>query len=175
MQLAFRFLILVSVGMLAACAQVPIAAIDVSRQVGTGISSLSSNGQDAVASWEEVALALVDERWTLIYKKADSEYRKKHQIASSHTLTAEQAEEIAGLAALLRDEVRKKIIVKSNEMRKVISDNAKITLIGNESVTQLLVSSNSVLTTQQTLAKQAVEYAKLPNDLNMFVLNLIKP
>ena len=60
-------------------------------------------------------------------------------------------------------------------MRKVISGNAKTALEANESVTQLLISANSVLTQQQAVAKQVAEQAKLPSDLNAFVLNLIKP
>lgn len=175
MQPAFRLLLLAPVALLTACAQVPISAIDANRQVGTGISSLSANGQDAVAAWEEVALALLDERWGQIYKRSDSEYRKKRQIAASSALTADQAEEVAGLATLIRDDARKKIIGKANEMRKVISGNTKTTLEANESVTQLLISANSVLTKQQTLVKQAVEHENLPTDLNTFVLNLIKP
>lgn len=175
MQPAFRLLLIVPVALLTACAQVPISAIDVSRQVGTGVSSLSTNGQDAVVAWEEVALALLDERWGHIYKRADSEYRIKRQIAASAALTADQSVEVAGLATLIRDDARKKITGKANEMRKVISANTKTTLEANESVTQLLISANSVLTTQQTLAKQAVEHAKLPTDLNTFVLNLLKP
>lgn len=175
MQPAFRLLLLVPVVLLTACAQVPISAIDVSRQVGTGISSLSTNGQDAVAAWEEVALVLLDERWGQIYRRADSEYRKQRQIAVPAALTADQAEEVAGLATLIRDNARKKITGKANEMRNVISGNTRTTLEANENVTQLLISANSVLTTQQTFAKQAVEHAKLPTDLNTFVLNLIKP
>jgi hypothetical protein len=175
MQSAFRLLPFVPIALLTACVQVPISAIDLSRQVNTGISSLGTNGQDAVAAWEEVALALLDERWSQIYKRADSEYRKKRQITASSTLTADQAEEVAGLAALIRDDARNKVTGKANEMRKVISGNTKTTLEANESVTQLLISANSVLTTQQTVAKQVVEHTKLPTDLNTFVLNLIKP
>jgi len=175
MQRTLRLLLIVPIAFLTACAQVPISAIDVSRQVSTGISSLGTNGQDAVAAWEEVALALLDERWSQIYKRADSEYRKKRQIAAGTALAADQVEEVAGLATLIRDDVRKKITGKANEMRKVITENAKTTLEANESVTRLLISANSVLSTQQAVAKQMTEHAKLPADLNTFVLNLIKP
>lgn len=175
MQSIVRFLLIISLGLLTACAQVPLAAIDVSRQVSTGISSIGTNGLDTVAAWEETALALLDERWSQIYKKADTEFRKKRQIAVGTALTPDQVEDVAGLAALVRDEARKKINGKANEMRKVISGNTKNTLEANESVTQLLVSANSVLTVQQAAAKQVAEQAKLPSDLSAFVLNLIKP
>ena len=170
-----RLFFVVPIAFLTACAQVPISAIDVSRQVSTGISSLGTNGQDVVTAWEEVALAFLDERWSQIYKRADSEYRKKRQIATSAALTADQVEEVAGVATLIRDDARKNITAKANEMRKVISGNAKTALEANESVTQLLISANSVLTQQQAVAKQVAEQAKLPSDLNAFVLNLIKP
>ena len=175
MQPTIRLFLVFPIVFLTACAQVPLSAIDVSRQVSTGISSLGNNGQDAVAAWEEVVLALLDERWSQIYKRADSEYRKKRQIAAGAALTADQVETVAGVATLIRDDARKKITGKANEMRKVISGNAKTTLEANESVTQLLISANSVLTTQQAVAKQVAEQAKLPADLNSFVLNLIKP
>lgn len=171
----YRLLTIISIAVLAACAQVPQAAIDVSRQVSTGITSLGENGQDAIAAWEETAFALLDERWSQIYKKADAEFRKKRQLAAAATLSADQAEEVAGLAALIRDEARKKIAGKASEMRKIITANAKTTLEANESVTQLLVSSNAVLTTQQSAAKQVAEQVKLPADLANFVSDLIKP
>lgn len=170
-----RLLLIIPVALLTACAQVPVSAIDVSRHVGTGISSLSTNGQDAVAAWEEVALSLLDERWGQIYKRADSEYRKKRLIATHAVLTADQAEEVAGLAALIRDDARKKITEKATEMRKTISANTKATLEANESVTQLLISANSALTTQQGLTSKTAELAKLPADINAFIANLIKP
>lgn len=170
-----RLLVLVPVALVSACAQVPISAIDASRQVNTGISTLSSNGQDAVSAWEQAALALLDERWSQIYKRADIEYRKKRQINASEALKTDQAEQVAGLATLIRDDARKKIAGTANEMRKVILENSKVTLEANESVTQLLISANSVLTTQQTSAKQVVEYGKLPADINTLVLSFIGP
>lgn len=158
---------------LSACAQVPFAAIDLNRQVSQGISAIGDNGQAAIAAWEAVALSLVDERWGQIYKKADIEYRKKYQIAGGIALTSTQAEELAGLAALLRDEVRSKIFAKAMEMRKVVSVNTKATLDANDSVTNILISANAVLTVQQTAAKQVLEQARLPTDVNNFVKNLI--
>lgn len=170
-----RLLMIIPLAVLSACAQVPLATIDVSRQVSTGIASIGTNGLDTVAAWEETALALLDERWSQIYKKADNEFRKKRQIAVGTALTPDQTEELAGLATLVRDEARRKISGKANEMRKVISENTKTTLEANESVTRLLISANSVLTVQQTAAKQVAEQAKLPSDLNAFVLDLVKP
>ncbi len=170
-----RLLLIIPLGLLTACAQVPLATIDVSRQVSTGITSIGTNGLDTVATWEETALALIDERWGQIYKKADNEFRKKRQIAVGTALTLDQTEDVAGLATLVRDEARKKITGKANEMRKVISDNTKTTLEANESVTRLLISTNSVLGVQQAAAKQVAEQAKLPSDLNKFILDLIKP
>lgn len=175
MQYLTRLILIIPVVMLAGCAQVPQAAIDVSRQVSTGISSIGTNGLDTVAAWEETALALLDERWSQIYKKADAEFRKKRNIAANAALTPDQSEDVAALATLVRDEARKKITGKADEMRKIISGNTKTTLEANESVTQLLISANSVLSAQQSAAKQVAEQAKLPSDLNQFVLELIKP
>lgn len=168
-----KFFAIALIMLLTACAQVPVAAIDLSRQVGQGISAIGANGQDAIAAWEEVALSLVDERWSQIYKKADNEYRKKYQIAAGATLNSTQTEDLAGLAALMRDEVRKKISTKAIEMRKVVSANTKATLEANDSVTNLLISANSVLTVQQAVAKQALDQAKLPTDINNYVKGLI--
>lgn len=174
MQPFTRLLLAITVLWLSACAQVPTSAIDLNRQVSTGISSLGTNGQEAVAAWEEAALAFIDDRWKEIYKKADSEFRIKRKLADNIALNGDQAEEVAGLAALIRDEARKKIIGKANEMRKVISDNTKATLEANESVTRLLVSANSVLTAQESTTKQVVEHAKLPATTNNFLRDLIK-
>lgn len=165
----------ITFAVLSGCAQVPQAAIDVSRQVSSGISSIGNNGQDVVTAWEETTFALLDERWKQIYKKADNEFRKKRQVANTAVLTAEQQEEVAGLAALIRDESRKKIAARANEMRKVIGANTKTTLEANESVTQLLVSASAVLATQQAAARQVADQAKLPTDLGKFVSSLIEP
>jgi hypothetical protein len=171
----WRIILTTSILVGAGCAQIPQPAIDVSRQVSSGISALGTNGQDMVTAWEEVAYALLDERWSQIYRKAESDYRTKRQLAKTVALNSEQQEEVAGLATLMRDESRKKIGIRSADMRKIIDANTKTTLEANDSVTRLLVSAKSVLSGQQETAKQLADQVKIPSDASKFVSDLLKP
>jgi len=82
---------------------------------------------------------------------------------------------LASLAALMRDESRKRINGRANEMRKIVDANTKTTFEANDSVTRLLVSARSVLYGQQEAAKQVAEQAKIPPDITKFITDLLKP
>jgi hypothetical protein len=168
-----RSLLLIAAALLGACAQVPVAAIDVNRQVGVGITTLGSNGQDLVNAWEETAFAVIDERWSRMYGKAEADFRARRRIAADAPLTAQQQEDLAGLATLVRDQLRQKISARANEMRKVLATNTRNTQDANESITQLLISANTVLTQQQSALKQVGEQLKIPGEVGKFMSDLV--
>ena len=155
------------------CVQIPQAAIDVNRQVSTGISSLGDNGQEMVRAWEETAYMVLDEKWGQIYKKAESAYRSKKGIAAGTTLSAQQREDVAGVATLVRDEIRKKIRAEADNMRSIISSNTKSTLEANESITNLLISANAVTSMQQSAIKQVGTLIPIPPAISTFVNSAI--
>jgi len=161
--------------LLSACAQVPVAAIDVNRQVSVGIAALGSNGQDLVNAWEETAFAVIDERWGTLYKKAEIDFRAKRRIAPDAALSAAQQEDLAGLATLVRDQARQRIAAKAREMRQVLAANTRGTLEANDSITQLLISANAVLSQQQSALKQVGEQLRIPSDVTKFVVELVQP
>ena len=167
--------LLLAASLFGACAQVPVAAIDVNRQVGVGIAALGNNGQDLVNAWEATAFAVIDERWGTLYKKAEIDFRAKRQIARDAPLSAAQQEDLAGLATLVRDQARGKISARANEMRKVLASNTRNTQEANDSLTQLLISANAVLSQQQSALKQVGEQLRIPADLSQFVTELMQP
>jgi hypothetical protein len=170
-----RCLLLIAAALLGACAQVPVAAIDVNRQVGVGIAALGGNGQDLVNAWEETAFAVIDERWNRIYGKAEADFRARRKIAADAPLSAQQQEDLAGLATLVRDQMRQKISTRAKEMRKVLATNTRSTQEANESITQLLISANTVLTQQQSALKQVGEQLRIPADVGKFMAEVLQP
>lgn len=166
-------LLLVFSGLITGCAQIPQAAIDVNRQVSAGISALGQNGQDLITAWEETGYAILDDRWSQIYRNADTTYRTKKTIAAGSALTAQQQEDVAGIAVLVRDAVRTKISAEASTLRKTVSSNTIITLEANDSITALLISANSVLSVQQSAIKQVVGLAPIPPAIGKFVTDAI--
>ncbi|MBK7955788.1 MAG: hypothetical protein IPK02_18650 [Candidatus Accumulibacter sp.] len=166
-------LLLVLSVLIAGCAQIPQAAIDVNRQVSSGISALGQNGQDLIAAWEETGYAILNDRWSQIYKNADTAYRTKKNIVIGTALTAQQQEEVAGMAVLVRDAVRTKIRDEASILRKTVSSNTAITLEANDSITALLISANSVLSGQQSALKQVVGLVPIPPAIGQFVTDAI--
>ncbi len=111
--MSLRNLILVFIATLAfittGCSNIPQAAIDVNKKVSAGISTLGENGIEMVDAWEQSAFDMLDERWTNIHKKAGASYRNSKGITAGTTLTLQQQEDVAGLSAFIRDEIRKKL------------------------------------------------------------------
>lgn len=159
---------------LSACAQIPQAAIDVNKQVSTGITAIGANGQEMVRAWEESGYKMLDERWTQVYKKAEASYRTKRKIAKDSSLTAQQQQDVAGLASLVRDKVRTKIRAEADKMRSIIASNTKTTLEANESITNLLVSANTVNTTRQSALKEVGKLVPIPPEITGFIDNALK-
>lgn len=156
------------------CSSIPQAAIDVNKQVSEGISALGENGTEMVNAWEQSAYNMLDEKWSKVYEKADATYRSKRSIAAGAILTAQQQEDIAGLSALIRDEVRSKIRSESNEMKSIIMSNTKNTLAANESVTDLLVTANAVATFQQAAIKEVGNIIPIPPTISTFISDSLK-
>lgn len=155
--------------LLTGCAQIPQAAIDVNKQVSTGITTIGDNGKEMVLAWENTAYSMLDERWERVYRKAESSYRTKKGILAGTALSSLQQEEVAGLAALVRDEVRGKIRLEADDMRKIIASNTKSTLEANESITQLLVSANAVNAIQQSAIKEVGPLLPIPPVISGFI------
>jgi hypothetical protein len=156
------------------CVQIPQAAVDVNRDVSKGISALRDNGNEMVDAWEEMGYRMLDERWARVYSKADADFRAKRKLAPGSALSADQQQNVAGLATLYRDEVRKKIQAKAAELRAVINKNAKMTLDANESITSLLISANAVTSVQQTALKSVGELVPVLPKVSSFVEELLK-
>jgi len=156
------------------CAQVPMAAVDTSRQVSGGISMLGDNGRELVDAWEEMAYAMLDERWPQVYRKSDEAFRKRRGLTPAQALSVQQQEDLAGVATLVRDDARKNIRAEADKMRKVIAANAKVTLEANESVTAHLISTNAALGAQQGALKQVGGLASLPAGVSRAITDALK-
>jgi hypothetical protein len=174
-----RFALIIAFGIPASgCVQIPPAAVDLSRDVSKGISALRDNGNDMVAAWEEIGYRLLDERWAKVYTKAETDFRAKRKIASGVALTAQDQQDVAGLATLYRDAVRKKVQDKAAELRIVINRNAKTTLDANESLTSLLSSAQAALGVQQSALRSVGELIPALPKASSFiddVLNTVTP
>jgi hypothetical protein len=167
-----RFLpatVLVTTFSMVGCAQIPQAAIDVNRQVATGITALNDNAQELIRAWEETAYQVLDERWSKVYAQADAAYRTKRGVQPGVLLTSPQAEEVAGLATLVRDDVRKKIRTEADGMRKIVTANAKNTLDANESVTMLLINANAIGAAQHSALKQVGTLLPIADTVTNFI------
>ena len=151
------------------CARIPQAAIDVNIHISTGITVLGNNGQEMVNAWEESAYRMLDERWGKIYELAETKYRTKKSIAPATALSKKQLEDVAGIAVLARDDVRKKVHAEANSMRSIIAANTKTTLEANESITKLLVSANAVGTTRRAAIKQVGSLIPIPPAISDFI------
>jgi hypothetical protein len=160
--------------MLSACARIPQAAIDVNRQVSTGITAIGANGQEMVRAWEETGYKMLDDRWSQVYSRAEAAYRKKKGIADGTALTSNQHEDVAGLAALVRDKVRGKIRAEAEKMRGIIVANTKATLEANESITGLLISANAVFASRQALIKEVGTLIPIPPGITEFIGNALQ-
>jgi hypothetical protein len=156
------------------CSSIPQAAVDVNKQVSKGISILGENAIEMVNAWEQSAYNMLDEKWSKVYTKADASYRSKKGIAAETPLTAQQQEDVAGLSALIRGEVRFKIRAESDEMKSIITLNTKNTLAANESVTDLLVSANAVATFQQAAIKEVGNLIPIPPAISTFISDSLK-
>ena len=164
---------IILVAIAAGCVHVPQAAIDVNKQVSIGITSISENGQEMINAWEETGYMVLDDRWSQVYRRAEVEYRKKKNLADSAVLNSQQQEDVAGLATLIRDDVRKKIHNEANKMRQIISANTKTTLEANNSITNLLISASSMISSQQTALKEVTKLIPIPPEIVKFVSNAI--
>ena len=156
------------------CSSIPQAAIDVNKQVSAGIRALGENGIEMVNAWEQSAYNMLDEKWSKVYEKADVSYRSKKSISAGAVLTSQQQEDVAGLSALIRDEVRSKIKSEANGMKSIIMSNTKNTLAANESITDLLVSANAVATFQQAAIKEVGNLIPIPPAINTFINDSLK-
>ncbi len=156
------------------CSSIPQAAIDVNKQVSIGIKTIGENGIEMVSAWQKSAYNMLDERWSLVYAKADATYRTGRGIASGATLTAQQQEEVAGLSVLIREEVIKKIDAKTESMRTIINENTKNTLAANDSITNLLISANAVATLQQTAIQEVGNLLPIPPAVSTFITNTLQ-
>jgi PBP1b-binding outer membrane lipoprotein LpoB len=156
------------------CSSIPQAAIDVNKQISKGISVLGENGIEMINAWEQSAYNMLDEKWSKVYEKAATSYRSKKGIAAGTSLTAQQQEDIAGLSALIRDEVRSKIRAESNGMKSIITSNTKNTLAANESVTDLLASANAIATFQQAAIKEVGNLIPIPPAISTFISDSLK-
>ncbi len=153
------------------CVSVPQAAIDVNRQVSQGISTIGGNGVAMVDAWEESAYNMLDERWSNIYAKADSTYRSKKGLVQGAQLTYQQQEDVAGLAVLIRSEVRKRIKDEADNMKGIISSNVRSTLEANDSVTDLLASASAVSSLQKSALKDVGNLIPIPPAIGSFITN----
>ncbi|OZG72965.1 hypothetical protein BTA51_13480 [Hahella sp. CCB-MM4] len=159
------------VGGNAGCVSVPQAAIDVNKQVSNGISTIGGNGIAMVDAWEESAYNMLDERWAKIYAKADSTYRTRKGVAQGAQLTYQQQEDIAGLAVLIRSDVRKKIKDEADSMRGIIASNVKNTVEANDSITGLLASASAVSSLQKSALKEVGSLIPIPPVIGSFITN----
>ncbi|WP_282131438.1 hypothetical protein [Pseudoalteromonas aliena] len=151
------------------CSNIPQAAIDVNKQVSVGINALGENGVEMVKAWELSAYSMLDEKWSKVYAKANESYRSKKSIAQNAVLTAQQQEGVAGLSALIRDEVRSKINTKANSMKSIIMSNTKNTIAANESITNLLISANAIVNFQQSAVKEVGKIIPIPPAISTFI------
>ena len=159
--------------LLANCVQIPQSAIDVNRQISKGITTLQDNGLQMVLAWEVTAYNFLDERFSIVYSKAENDFRKKRGLSASSALNQQQQMDVAGLAVLLRDKVRSKIHDEAEKMRRIISSNTKTTLEANESITNLLISADAVLTAQKSAIKEVGNLIPIPPEVTKFVKNAI--
>lgn len=152
------------------CANVPKSAITVNQQVSKGIETLKQNGNTMINAWEETGYRVINEQWDKIYEKAEIIYREENSIVSDIALNeGEQKKDVAGIATLIRDELRSKVKVKADEMRKIVSSNASTTLKANESITNLLISVNEVGESREAVLQSVGELLPIPPDVKEFV------
>lgn len=156
------------------CSSIPRAAIDVSKQVSVGITAISENGIEMTKAWEESAYNILDERWSKVYKKAETSYRTQKNIGTGTALTPQQQEDVAGLAALIRGEIRQKIEAEAENMRAIISANTRNTLLANESITDLLVSAEAVATSRQAVLREVGDLIPVPPTISTFISNALE-
>ena len=143
-RLFFSALLAVSLG-LSACAEIPAEAVEANQQVSVGIKTLQDNGLALISAWENTGYMVLDSKFDDVYARADKIYRTKKSVAAGTALTAEQQRDVAGLATLIRDEVRKKVAAQAAEFRQIVKENANTTLNAKRFVTIIL----------QTLAAKA--------------------
>ena len=154
---------------LGGCTSVPQQAITANQQVSKGIAAIGDNGLAMVDAWEHSAYAMLDERWHKVYTKAEQSYRGKRQLADNDNLNSQQREDVAGLAALIRTQVRGSIHDEADRMRRTIHGNVQATLEANESITELLISANSVLSLQQSAIKEVGDLLPIPPTISTFI------
>lgn len=164
---------LVILSFVTGCTNIPQAAIDVNKQVSVGISTLGENGIEMVNAWEKSAFTMLDEKWNKVYEKADSTYRSGRSIAVGTPLTAQQQEQVAGLAALIRGDVRIKIRQEASSMRTIINSNTQSTLEANESITDLLISANAVTNIQQSAITKVGSLIPIPPVISDFITSTL--
>jgi|GEM_PF-3503951 hypothetical protein len=151
------------------CGQIPKAAVDANEKVTQGIEAQEENGLTLVQAWEDTSYYLLDEKWDMVYDKAEKTFRDKRGISADSTLTSDQYKSVAGLAVLIRDEVRHKIRTRADEMRENIRKNARQTTEINSSVSDLLVSANSVTKNNVTLLKDVEGFVPISAEIQNFL------
>lgn len=165
---------LIALSFVTGCTNIPQAAIDVNKQVSVGINTLGENGIEMVNAWEKSAFNMLDEKWDKVYQKADATYRSNKGVAAGAALTVQQQKDIAGLAALIRGEVRTKIRQEASSMRNIINSNTQSTVEANESITDLLISANAITNIQQSAIKKVGSLIPIPPAISEFITSALQ-
>ena len=151
------------------CASIPPQAIELNKNVSTGIDALEENAIEMVNAWEQSGFMILDESWDKLYDKAESDYRTKKGITTGTSLTADQTKDVAGLAVLIRDEVRKKITDEAISYRSIIKNNATEITQANDSITGLLQEANRAIGKRQVVMDQVQGILPIPPNLTSFI------
>lgn len=96
------------------------------QELDTKIADLQETNLSLIRAVALQSKYAVDERWSEIYSKADSLYRTKKGIGHEQELSREQAEDIAGLATLIREEIFKDIEKQEDELISALRNGESI-------------------------------------------------
>lgn len=156
-------LVLVALALASCAPAIPPEAPGLSRYVGQGVAGIRQNARSVIDAWEQVALALVDERWAELYSRALDAYRARRSVEGE--LSAEQHRDVAGLAALMRDGLTRGVRDKAGEMRAQVDENTDVTMKMSNGLTDLLTSARTVIEANEALLGTIKDIVPVPTNL----------
>ena len=161
----FQFAVLLLTG----CVSIPPESITVNEKISAGVVTMEENTNLVIDAWRETAVALLEEKFDAIYDDVEERYRSKRGIPSVSVggpdLNADQARDVAVFVMLVNERVRGAIDEKAANMRLVSQQNAGTIKGANDSITNLLQSSQAVISGREATIKDVTDLLPIPADV----------
>jgi coenzyme F420-reducing hydrogenase alpha subunit len=153
-------------------------AVQVSQQVGQGITLQKDNILLLIDAWERLGYDLVDEQWREIYDEATKRYDAPSRVAERATAerVAPREANIGEMASLIKDERRTRISEQAKSMRQKVEKDVQAIIAANSSITRLLHSANSVGQTRGLVISRIEELLSITiRDISTIITDATQP